>query len=270
MAVLQVNMGTTAWNVRDEGQGPVLLLVHGFPLSHRMWDEQFASLTASCRLIAPDQRGFGESLPIPEALSMEQLADDLADLLDALSVNEPIVLVGLSMGGYVAWQFWARHIHRLHGMVLCDTRATADAPQVAEGRRRIADRVLTNGVGEVTQDMLPKLFAPESHQLRAAQIQQTVDVMNATSPRTIAAAQRAMAARPDMSERLAEIKMPVLVVCGEHDRITPPTEMRSMAEKIPGAEYVEIARAGHMAPLEQPDAVNEAIQKFLATHRLAL
>lgn len=269
MACLQVNMGTTSWNVRDEGQGPVLLLVHGFPLSHRMWDEQFAKLTQKCRLIAPDQRGFGESLPVPDTLSMEQLADDLADLLDALSVAEPVILVGLSMGGYVAWQFWERHADRLRGMVLCDTRASADAPQVAEGRRRLADRVLANGVGEVTEDMLPKLFAPESHEQRAEQVKQTVEVMNATSPRTIAAAQRAMASRPDMSGRLDELDLPVLVICGEHDRITPPTEMRSMAEKIPHAEYVEIARAGHMAPLEQPDAVNAAIERFIESDRVA-
>lgn len=263
MPTVQVNMGTTAWNVRDEGRGPVLLLVHGFPLSHRMWDEQFAELSSHFRLIAPDLRGFGESLPIPETLSMQQLADDLADILDALGVAEPVTLVGLSMGGYVAWQFWAHHLTRLQALVLCDTRATADAPQTAEGRRRLADRVLEAGPKVVTDDMVPKLFAPESHEHRAKQVQETIEIMNATHPRTIAAAQRAMASRPDMTDQLAAVQLPVLVLCGEHDKITPPAEMKAMAEKISTSQYVEIPSAGHMAPLEQPAVVNRILRQFV-------
>lgn len=252
------------WRVRDEGAGPVLLLVHGFPLDHQMWTHQFSGLAREFRLVAPDLRGFGGSSPLDGELTLASLADDLALLLDQLSIREPVTYVGLSMGGYIGWQFWSRHAQRVNALVMCDTRAAADAETAAEARRRLADRVLAEGVPVLTEEMLPRLFAPSSPRDRAEEVRRTLEVMNSTSARTIAAAQRAMAARPDMTAALANIHVPVLAICGAEDRITPPAEMRAMAERIPGASYVEIPAAGHMAPLENPDAVNESLRRFLA------
>jgi pimeloyl-ACP methyl ester carboxylesterase len=251
------------WRVRDEGTGPVLLLVHGFPLDHQMWTHQFTDLSRDFRLIAPDLRGFGGSSPVEGELTLPLLADDLAVILDRLAVTEPVAYVGLSMGGYVGWQFWARHADRVRALAMCDTRAAADSAMAAEARRRLADRVLAEGVPVLTEEMLPRLFAPSSTRDRSEDVRRTLEVMNGTSPRTIAAAQRAMAARPDMTEALAGITVPVLALCGEEDRITPTEEMRAMAERIPGASFSEIPAAGHMAPLENPAAVNEALRAFL-------
>jgi pimeloyl-ACP methyl ester carboxylesterase len=168
------------------------------------------------------------------------------------------------MGGYVAWQFALRHDQRLARLILCDTRAIADAPEAAEGRRKTAAKVLAEGPSIVAEAMLPKLFAPQTHQRQPQLIETTRQVILGTKPEGIAAALLGMAERPDVTERLAAIRVPALVICGQHDAISPRAEMRQIAERLPSARYVEVADAGHMAPLEQPAPVNAAIREFLA------
>ena len=248
---------------RDEGAGRPLVLVHGFPLDHSMWDAQIAALAKRRRVIAPDLRGFGGSGVSYGPVAMRQFAADLAGLLDALAIREPIVLCGLSMGGYVAFAFWEAYPARVAGLILCDTRAAADAPAAAEGRRQTAQRVLSEGPQFLVETMTPKLFAAatlgDRRELVAAQQQ----VMLKTDPRGIAAASLGMAERPDMTARLPEIACPALVVVGAEDAISPPAEMRELARAMPRARFMEIAGAGHMSPLEQPEAVNRAIEQFL-------
>ncbi|MGD9644380.1 MAG: alpha/beta fold hydrolase [Pirellulales bacterium] len=253
--------------VREQGSGPPILFVHGFPLDHSMWREQLAAdgpLAAGHRLIAPDLRGFGSSAVTPGTVGMEQMADDLSALLDALQVTEPVVFVGLSMGGYVAWRFWQRHASRVRALVLCDTRAVADTPEAARGRRQLAARVLAEGAAPVAEAMLPKLFAPQAATRQPDRVQATEQVIRGTSPEGIAAALRGMAERPDATPLLATIRVPTLVIVGEHDGISPPAEMRTVADAIAGAEFVEVPDAGHMAPLENPTVVNAAIAAFCA------
>lgn len=247
----------------DQGAGPVVVLVHGFPLDHSMWDAQIAALAGRHRVIAPDLRGFGRSQATGGVATMQQMADDIAGLLDALAIREPVSFCGLSMGGYVAWQFWARHGARLARLALCDTRAIADTPDAAAGRRKLADQVLSEGPAPVWQAMREKLFAPrtlaEQPEIAAAQERVTL----ATSAAGIAAALHGMAERPDMTARLAEIDLPTLVLVGEHDAISGPAEMRGIAESIRGARLAIIPAAGHMTPLENPAAVTQALAEFL-------
>src|SRR5690349_15812928 len=113
----RISIGEVALNVMQKGAGRPLLLVHGFPLDHSMWDQQIAALSSDFQVIAPDLRGFGGSDVTPGVVTMAQLADDLAKLLDALSISQPIALCGLSMGGYVAWEFWRRHPSRLSHLI---------------------------------------------------------------------------------------------------------------------------------------------------------
>jgi len=260
-----IQIGDTRCNVRDQGQGAPLLLVHGFPLDHSMWDAQVAEFSRDHRVIAPDLRGFGGSDLGSQPISMGGLADDLAALLDELRVTEPIVFCGLSMGGYIAWQFWDRHPARLGKLILCDTRAAADSAEAAAGRRESAARVLREGTAGLVEGMVPKLFAEAT--LRAAPdlVGQVRHVMETTHPQAIAAALLAMAERPNMEPRLAEIAVPTLVLCGQFDAITPAEEMRRMAAAMPSAPFQEVAAAGHMSPLEQPVAVNQAIRQFLGS-----
>ncbi len=248
----------------DRGSGPVLLLVHGFPLDHTMWSEQIVALSGSSRVVAPDLRGFGQSEGQDEKTTMRKFADDLAGLLDVLGVREPVNLCGLSMGGYVAWQFWKHHRDRLGRLILCDTRAASDSAEGAQGRLALAKTVLEEGSMPVADSMLPKLFDPRNLVSGAAYIEATQQVMASTRPTTIAAALRGMAERPDMTAELPSIELPALVLCGESDVITPLEEMRSVADALPNATFHPIAGAGHMTPLEQPETVNRLILEFLS------
>ena len=269
-------------NVQIQETGPPILLVHGFPLDHTMWHMQVGRLGRHCRMIAPDLRGFGRShdlgrKPTLEAadetdfavgssamvMTMEQYADDLAAVLEAANVTEPVTLIGLSMGGYIAWQFWRRHRDRLHSLVLCDTRAAADSEETRKGRLENAERVLREGTEFLVEQMLPKVMSSYS---RARQPLLTAEVRRAmvkATPAGVAAALLGMAQRPDMTAELSKIDVPTLVLVGSDDIISPPDEMRGIAEKIPGAIFEIIPKAGHLAPLESPTAANHAIEVFL-------
>lgn len=252
-------------HVVEAGAGPPLLLVHGFPLDHTMWQAQIEELARDARILAPDLRGFGGSEAAGEIVSMEDFADDLAALLDVRQIEEPVVFCGLSMGGYIAWQFFLRHRTRLRALILCDTRAAADTPVAAEARRVNAGRVLSEGVGFLAEAMLEKLFAAETRQRRPEVVESIRRRMLSASPQGVAAALRGMAARPNMSAWLPQMDLPTLVVCGQEDALSTVEEMRGIAAQLPQARFVEIARAGHMSPVEQPQAVNQAIREFLAS-----
>jgi len=246
----------------DHGSGTPLLLVHGFALDHTMWENQIEVLSDRYRVVAPDLQGFGRSPVRGDATTMEQMADDLAALLDGLSIPR-VVLGCLSMGGYVAFQFWRRHAARLQGLILCDTRPTADTPEAAAARLEMADRVLREGLRPLVDSMLPRLFSETTCRQWPELVEQIRDVMMSGNPRGIAAAARGMAQRPDMTEFLGQIHCPTLALVGRDDAFSPPEAVRGMARAIPGAQYVEIADAGHLAPLEKPEEVNQAIIHFM-------
>jgi pimeloyl-ACP methyl ester carboxylesterase len=252
----------------DRGTGTPLLLIHGFPLDHSMWIAQIEALEDSCRVVAPDLRGFGASplgkVDSERGVSMEQFADDLADLLDAIEITEPIVLVGFSMGGYIAWQFLRKHGARIRALIQCDTRAAADSDEVRAGRLKMADNVADWGSGRVAEMMGPKLFAPRTLNAKPQVVTAVRRVVEATSPEGIAAAQRGMAARPDMTHLLPAIAVPTLVLVGEEDAISPPSEMKSISAAIPSAEFVVVPDAAHMTTMENPEAVNAAMARFCA------
>jgi len=260
-----VEVDGVTWQVATEGEeGPALLLVHGFPLSHEMWIHQLEGLQEAARVIAPDLPGFGASSPpVGAAPTMESFADGLARLLDVLQVDQPVVFCGLSMGGYIGWQFWRRHRERLAAMICCDTRAAEDTPEVARGREMMAATVRANGAEGVAEGMIPKLFAKAAVNARTVAVKNTERVIQATLAKSIASGQLAMATRVDATEWLPEIALPTLLVVGDEDGITTPAEMRDMAAVMPNAEFIELAEAGHMAPLEQPDAFNERVREFL-------
>jgi len=260
----RIAVNDTQLNVSDVGHGPPLLLVHGFPLDHSMWARQIEDLSGDFRVIAPDLRGFGRSDVTDGTVSMEQFADDLAALLDAIGVSDKATLCSLSMGGYVAWQFWRRHRSRLNGLILCDTRAEADSPEAARARLESADRAIIDDVEFLADSMIEKLFASFTLRDRPDVVDTTRNIMLATAPAGAAAALRGMAARRDSKEILSDIDVPTMVICGEHDVISPVDEMRGIAERIAGAVFVEIADAGHMSPLESPGEVNAAIRDLFA------
>lgn len=262
MAVQMVEAPSGAWAVEDQGKGRVILLVHGFPLDRTMWRRQIDSLSQQFRVIAPDLAGFGQSSPV-SGFSMASLADDLAAVLDPLGVKDPICFCGLSMGGYVGWEFWARHANRLDRLIACDTRAVADTHDAAEGRKKLAEKVKTQGSAPVVEAMLPKLFGPKAPSTIAADYEATQAVMSGAKPETLIAALLAMAARRDFTGDLANITVKSLVVCGELDFISPAKEMKEIAAAMPQAKFAQIDGVGHMSPLEAPLAFNVQVNEFL-------
>jgi pimeloyl-ACP methyl ester carboxylesterase len=259
----RINIGEFELAVVEQGHGVPLLLVHGFPLDHSMWAGQIAGLSDCCRVLAPDLPGFGQSDVTEGTLTMAQIADDMAVLLDGLNIKEPVVFCGLSMGGYVGWEFFKRHRTRLRGLVQCDTRAICDTPDVAEGRRETAVKVVADGPETLVGTMMPKLFAKATVANSPELVEQTRQVMMGTAPLGIAAVARGMAERIDATSLLPEIDCPTLVIVGKEDAISTAEEMGTFAQAIPGAQFMQIPGAGHMAPLEAPEAVNTAIREFL-------
>ncbi len=251
-------------NVVDIGQGPPILFAHGFPLNHAMWRFQFDELSQrGFRCLAPDLRGFGHSSVSEAIVTMEQFADDLAELLDAMSIHEPVVFCGLSMGGCVAWQFERRHPQRLRALILCDTRAVSDTADAAANRRKLAEDVWQHGPEIVANAMLPRLFAASTFAKQPEIIEETRQVILATNSQGIAAGSLALAGRRDARPWLASITIPTLLLAGEYDVISTPLEMRQIAEVLPHARFEVIPDAGHMAPLENPQVVNRVVRQFL-------
>ena len=259
----KINLPGATLNVLDIGEGSPILFVHGFPLDHTMWRFQIAELSKTYRCIAPDLRGFGQSTVTEGKVTMEQFADDLAALLDAMNVTEPVIFCGLSMGGCIAWQFVRRHAQRLKGLILCDTRAVPDPPDVAANRLKMANDVVEQGPTIVANAMLPRLFVAETTQTQPELIEDLRQVILRTNPIGITAAARGMAERADACSWLSAIAVPSLVIVGEHDVISTAAEMRTVAAAIPGSQIEVLPNAGHMAPMENAALTNAAMQKFL-------
>jgi pimeloyl-ACP methyl ester carboxylesterase len=250
----------------DHGEGPVLLLVHGFPLDHTMWQFQIDELSDAFRVIAVDLPGFGGSEPLDSSesdTSIRDYADALNSLLDQLGIDEPITFCGLSMGGYIGWQFLQHHRNRVSALIACDTRAAADDEKTARGRRLMAAHIATDGSASIAPGMASKICGATTAERQPEIIQWSVDTISATDPQSIATGQLAMADRPDATEWLTQIDVPALLIVGQEDQITPPAEMRAMADRIPGSKFVEIPHAGHLTPMENSVAFNEAVRAFL-------
>ncbi|HTU27251.1 MAG TPA: alpha/beta fold hydrolase [Pirellulales bacterium] len=250
-------------HVLDRGAGLPLVLLHAFPLDHSMWSAQIERFASQYRVIAPDLRGFGTSSVTAGTVTMEQLADDVAAILDGLGVTEPVVLAGLSMGGYAAFQFFRKYPQRLRALVLSNTRAAADTAEARQGRLKTIDQVLTIGAGPVAEAMLPRFFTTESFERLPGVVEFVRERILLTAPEGIAAALRGLAERPDVTGLLPEIKLPTLVVAGADDAITPAGEMRTMAAAIAGSELVVLPGAGHLSALETPVEFNTALARFL-------
>jgi pimeloyl-ACP methyl ester carboxylesterase len=253
-----------ALSYTDRGGGGAvpLVLLHGFPLDRRMWDGQIERLSEHRRVIAPDLRGFGQSRR-SDPFTIESLADDVHVFLDQL-VALPCVLAGLSMGGYVALAYAKKYPSDLRGLVLIDTKAEADTPDGKAAREKMIQLVRASGAAAVAEQMMPKMIAPAALESRPDVVKTLRQIMENCPPGTIEYALKAMRDRPDRTGELPSIKCPTLVIVGDADAITPPDVADAMSKAIPSARLETIRGAGHMSPMEQPEQVNRAIERFMA------
>lgn len=249
---------------REAGSGLPVVLLHAFPLSSAMWLAQREGLAASCRVITPDQRGFGGSPLGDEGPSLDVAADDVVELLDRLSL-ERVVLAGLSMGGYVAMALLRRHPDRVQALILADTRAGADPAVTQENRERIATAVEADERSTVLVDeVLPTLLGSTTVTSRPLVSGRVRALVQAAPPAAVAWAQRAMAARPDSFDTLRGFDRPALVVVGQEDVLSPLPDAEAMAEALPCGRLVVLPEAGHLTAVETPESFNAHVATFLA------
>jgi pimeloyl-ACP methyl ester carboxylesterase len=255
---------TVALHVREAGAGRPVVLLHAFPLSSAMWLEQRNALGDRCRVLTPDQRGFGGSPLGDDEPSLDAVADDVAAMLDGLDLDR-VVLGGLSMGGYAAMAFLRRHPGRVSALVLADTKATADAPEAAANRERIAARLLSAESSEVLlEDVLPSLLGPTTTRDRPLVAGRVRALVEAAPPAAAAWAQRAMAARPDSLATLRAADIPTLVLRGDEDALSTQADTDAMVEALPQGRLVVLPAAGHLSAVETPDPFAAAVDTFLA------
>lgn len=254
------HLSTQSVRYLEAGQGRPLVLLHAFPLSAEQWLPQMAQVPAGWRFIAPDLRGFGGGDPGPVAggITMESYAADVLELMLHLDVPSAVV-AGLSMGGYVALAVARRAPARLAGLVLADTRATADTLEGRAARDRMLTILERDGPDGVAREMLPKLTGVTSQRNQPDLHDAIRQIIVGNTADGIAAAIRAMKERPDSSALLPAISCPTTVICGTEDVITAPTESESMHRAIPGARLALLPNAGHLANLENPEAFTAAL-----------
>jgi pimeloyl-ACP methyl ester carboxylesterase len=250
----------------DVGNGVPVLLVHGFPLDHNMWRSQIESLQSAARLIAPDLRGFGYSGDAPEMMTMDDYADDLDALLNAVDIKQ-VVVCGLSMGGYIALAFLARYADRVKGLILANTRAGADSEQARAARYVNVKKAFDEGVSSIADAMLPKMLTASTRDNRPSLAEFVHSMMARQQPEGVAAALRGMAERPDRTPMLASITVPTLIISSSEDMLIPVSESESMAETIPGSRLVVIPNAAHLSNMEEPAAFNQAMKEFVGSFK---
>jgi pimeloyl-ACP methyl ester carboxylesterase len=244
------------------GDGPPVVLLHPFPAHHELWLPAAQALVSRYRVILPDLRGHGESGVGEGPATMEKHAADLARILDHAEVGRA-VLAGVSIGGYVLFEFWRRSRGRVAALMLMDTKAQADTPEGRGGRLQSAADVIQRGTEPFVESMIPKLFGQTTRDARPDLVESARRMMMKMSPEDISLVQKGMAERPDSIPTLKTVNVPALVVVGEEDTLTPVADAELMRQNIPGSQMKVIPRAGHYAVWEQHEDVGKVVRQFL-------
>lgn len=242
------------------GDGPPVVLLHPFPLNHNFWTHVAERLSTRYRLIMPDLRAHGDSEAGDGPATMEKMASDLARLCREERIAKAC-FVGVSIGGYVLFEFWRRYREHVGALVLANTRAAAETPESRANRLALADKVLREGTAGFIAEMLSKLMSPVTTTNRPDIVDEARRMMQQMSPQDIAAVQQGMADRPDSVPTLRTIDVPTLVIAGEDDSI-PRAEFELMRQQIRQSRLNLIPRAGHYAALEQPDEFAGLLRSF--------
>jgi len=258
-----VNWGGAKIHYTERGEGPAVLFLHAFPLSASMWNKQTNALKDTYRTVAVDLPGFGKSERQPTPASMESFAQAALAVLDALEIKKAAV-VGLSMGGYVAFELRAHAPERVSALVLCDTRATGDSVESRKAREATARAVEDDGQQVLAERMLPNLVSPAATPALKREIEKFITENPSDGS---AAGLRALATRKDFTGNLKDISCPTLVIVGDHDTVTPPSDAQALAQAIPGAKYEAIPAAGHLSNLENHKAFDAVLRAFLDSCR---
>ena len=253
----------------DEGDGIPILCIHGYPLNRQIWRPQWDGLANSFRVIAPDLRSHGDSFVrgssnLREAIhTVDLMANDLALLLDAIGVSQPVVVNGLSMGGYVAFAFLRNYPSRVRALILTATRARPDSDVEKDNRRNAIQLAQTQGVAPVVDGMLRRLVSPETLSGKPGLVERIREIMLSSSVEGIIGDLKGMIDRPDARPMLAGIRVPVLILVGNDDQIIPLDEAQAMKDSISESSLETIKDAGHLLNMEQPETYNRTVRNFV-------
>ncbi|HUS18973.1 MAG TPA: alpha/beta fold hydrolase [Terriglobales bacterium] len=243
------------------GKGPDVVLLHPFPTSHAFWFPVAERLAQRYRLILPDLRGHGASAAGDRPATMEKHAADVAAVCRDAGVTRA-VFGGISIGGYILFEFWRNYRDQVRALMLCNTKATADTAEARTTRLQAADDVLRRGPDAFLDSTLPKLVG-ESTRRNRPDIASQLRRMMQQSAAGISAVQRGMAERPDSLPTLPTINVPTLIIAGDEDTTTPLADAQLMQQKIPGSRLQVVPQAGHYAVQEKADDAHRIIRSFL-------
>lgn len=246
----------------SSGDGLPVVLLHPFPVHHEFWLPVAEMLATRYRLIMPDLRGHGESGIGEGPATMEKHVADIAHVLDDADIGRA-PMVGVSIGGYVLFEFWRKHRGRVAALGLCNTKAPGDGPEARTGRLQAANEVLDRGTEPFFESMILKVLAKTTRETRPDLVDGAFRMMRKMSPEDVAQVQRGMAARPDSVETLKSINVPTLLVTGDEDGMTGANEAELMRQHIANSQMRVIPKAGHYSPWEQPHDVASILRQFL-------
>jgi 3-oxoadipate enol-lactonase len=248
---------------QEFGSGRPIFLLHAFPLSNWMWDEQITPLiNKDWRIILPDFPGFGKSLVEKEVSRMEDLATDLSDLFSELNI-EQAVIGGLSMGGYAALNFARLFPEKVSALILADTSAAEDSKEKRESRFSLVEKVREKDVEILIDEMLPNVISAHTKNTNKELVADLENEFKKASKDGVIASLLGMAERKDHTEFLGQIDVPTLLIFGAEDKITNLDPAKTLNSKIENSTLITIPDAGHYSNLEQPDLFNKAIVDFL-------
>lgn len=244
------------------GDGPPVVLLHPFPVHHEFWMPVAEPLSTRYRLILPDLRGHGESGAGEGPATMQKHAADLARVMDDTDVGRAPI-IGVSIGGYVIFEFWRKYRERVAALGLCNTKAPADGPEARASRLQAAADVLERGTEQFVESMTEKVFGNSTRENRPDLVERALHMMRKISPDDVAQVQRGMAERPDSMETLKTIDVPTLIITGDEDLITGVNEAELMRQRISGSQMRVIPKAGHYAGWEQAGEATRLLRNFL-------
>jgi pimeloyl-ACP methyl ester carboxylesterase len=261
---IAINNLTVSYTDDGPANAPSIILIHGFPLNKSMWKNQVEALKVTYRVITYDIRGHGNTEDGTVEFSIELFVRDLISFMDTMKIDKTI-LCGFSMGGYIALKAVADYPKRFIALILSNTNCTADLPEAIAYRMRSIEILKEGTIGKFADVSLKKLFTNDSSTHAISEIETVREMIVNTSKKTLCNTLLALSAREETCSALAGIKMPVLVLVGEEDIITPPDAARFMHEKIKGSTLHIIEHAGHLSNMEQPVEFNDHLKKFLST-----
>jgi pimeloyl-ACP methyl ester carboxylesterase len=246
--------------VDDRGSGDAIVLLHGFPLTHEIWNAQADALAKTHRVVRPDLRGMGGSTPTHGPYLMESLAGDVAAMLDALGI-ERATIVGHSLGGYVALAFARMYVERVERLALFGTRLGEDTPERAQFRETLASQIeAAASIEPAVEAFLPQLLAPAANRDLRARV---AAIVRQNGPIGAAAMLRGMAVRSSSEDIAGDIDVPTIVVAGAYDPFLPPAEAAASAAAFPRCRLVTCERSGHLPMLEEPEQTNATLAGWL-------